>query len=175
MIRCAITAGRGLAPGVIRRVDWIQVREKEMSGRDLTRLVQGLVGSGPRIIVNSRADIALAAGAHGIHLPANSPPPVRLRPLTGSSFLIGVSCHSLADVLRAEEEGADYVYFSPIFPSPSKPGYGPPVGVGLLAEVCVRVRIPVLALGGVTEENAPLCIDAGAAGFASITAFSARE
>ena len=175
MIRCAITDGHGVTPAVIARVDWIQVREKEMSARALTGLAASLVNTGPRIIVNSRVDIALAAGAHGVHLPAGSIAPSRLRPLTGPDFLIGVSCHSIAAMLCAEDEGADYVYVSPIFPSPSKPGYGPPLGLALLAEACRRVRIPVLALGGVNEENAPACVAAGAAGFASISAFSARE
>jgi len=175
MIRCAITAGQGVAPSVIARVDWIQVREKEMSARALTRLVTSLAGRGPKIIVNTRADVALAAGAHGVHLPAGSIAPARLRPLTGPAFLIGVSCHSIAAMRRAEDEGADYVYLSPIFASPSKPGYGPPLGLALLAEACARVRIPVLALGGVSEENAAGCVAAGAAGFASISAFSARE
>ncbi|MBL8239165.1 MAG: thiamine phosphate synthase [Bryobacterales bacterium] len=175
MIRCAITDGHGVAPAVMPRVNWIQVREKEMAARPLTALVASLVHAGPRIIVNSRLDVALAAGAHGVHLPAGSVAPFLLRPLTGPDFLIGVSCHSIAALLRAEAEGASYVFFSPIFPSPSKPGYGPPLGLPLLAEACRRVRIPVLALGGVNEENAPACAAAGAAGFASISAFSARE
>jgi thiamine-phosphate pyrophosphorylase len=175
MIRCAITAGRGVGAAVLRRVDWVQVREKELSARALTRLVQSLVGAGPRIVVNSRLDVALAAGAHGLHLPADSLPPSRLRPLTGAGFLIGVSCHSLSGALRAEQEGADYVYLSPIYDSPSKPGYGPALGVEALAAACSRLRIPVLALGGVDETRALECVAAGAAGFASISAFAASQ
>lgn len=172
MIRCAITAGEGIAEWALRNVDWVQVRDKNMPARELTEVVRRLVGRGPRIIVNTRADIALAAGAHGVHLPAGSIPPSRLRILTGADFLIGVSCHSLVDVVRAEEEGAAYVYLSPIFPSKSKPGYGPALGLDLLREACKRVRIPVLALGGVDERRAMACVAAGAAGFASISAFS---
>lgn len=175
MIRCAITDGHGVAPSVISRVDWIQVREKEMPARTLTRLVSSLIGKGPKIIVNSRLDVALAAGAQGVHLPARSLAPWRLRPSAGAAFLIGVSCHSSADVLRAEAEGADYVYLSPIYASPSKPGYGPALGLDVLRETCALVRIPVLALGGVDEPRAAACLAAGAAGFASISAFAASE
>jgi thiamine-phosphate pyrophosphorylase len=175
MIRCAITAGRGIADSVFQRVDWIQVREKDMPTRALTEMARRLTGRGPKIIVNTRIDVAIAAGAQGVHLPAGSIAPTQLRPLTGAGFLIGVSCHSILDVERAEQEGADYAYLSPIFVSPSKPGYGPPLGLGLLREACRRVRIPVLALGGVDETNAPACVAAGAAGFASISAFAAQE
>src|SRR5687767_12998828 len=136
MIRCAITDGPGVAESVMRRVDWIQVREKDMGARALTEMVLKLVGRGPKIIVNTRADVALVVGAQGVHLPAGSIPPSRLRTLTGPDFLIGVSCHSLVDVVRAEEEGAGYVYLSPIFESPSKPGYGPALGLDLLREAC---------------------------------------
>ena len=89
----------------------------------------------------------------------------------GAGFLIGVSCHSIGDVERAAGEGADYVFLSPIFASPSKPGYGPALGVGLLGEACGRVWIPVLGVGGVSGGPAGACVAAGAAGFASISAF----
>ena len=167
MIRCAITDGRP----VRGRVDWIQVREKNLPARALTELVRRLVGRGPAIIVNTRVDVALAAGANGVHLPAGSVAPSRLRVLTGADFLIGVSCHSPLDAMRAEDEGADYVFLSPIFETPSKPGYGPALGLDILREACGRVRIPVLALGGVDERRAAACVAAGAAGFASISAF----
>jgi thiamine-phosphate pyrophosphorylase len=175
MIRCAITEGKGVAESVLRRVDWIQVREKDLPARALTERVRELVGHGPKIIVNTRVDVALAAGAQGVHLPAGSVAPSRLRGLTGVDFLIGVSCHSVLEVVRAEEEGAAYVYLSPIFQSLSKPGYGPALGLDLLREACRRVRIPVLALGGVDESRAVACVAAGAAGFASISTFSASE
>jgi len=175
MIRCAITNGRGVDGSVISRVDWIQVREKELPGRALTELVRGLLGHGPKVVVNTRVDVAIAAGAAGVHLPADSIAPATLRAWTGPEFLIGVSCHSLPEVRRAETEGADYAFLSPIFPSPSKPGYGPPLGLDILREVCLAVRIPVLALGGVDESNAEACVAAGAAGFASISTFSARK
>jgi len=175
MIRCAITAGHGVSGSVLRRVDWVQVREKDLPARRLAELARGLTGRGPKIIVNTRVDVALAAGAQGVHLPAGSLAPRLIRAITGTDFLIGVSCHSAFDVTRAEEEGADYVFLSPIFETPSKPGYGPPLGVEVLRAVCRRVRIPVLALGGVNEQRAGICVAAGAAGFASITAFAASE
>lgn len=172
MIRCAITNGQGIGAGALGRADWVQVREKEMTARALTALTRQLVGRGARVIVNTRADVALAAGADGVHLPGGSIAPGRLREWVGAAFLIGVSCHSIGEVEKAEREGADYVFLSPVFPSPSKPGYGPPLGTAALAEACRRVRIPVLALGGVNEDNALACVEAGAAGFASITAFA---
>ena len=171
MIRCAITDGRGGGLAVLGRVDWVQVREKQLAARVLTEMVRELVGRGPRVIVNTRVDVALAAGAAGVHLPGSSIAPSLVRRWVGAGFLIGVSCHSIGDVERAAGEGADYVFLSPIFASPSKPGYGPALGVGLLEEACGRVGIPVLALGGVNEGNAPACVAAGAAGFASISAF----
>ena len=171
MIRCAITDGKGVSPAALGRVDWLQVREKHLPARVLTEMVRELVGRGPRVIVNTRVDVALAAGAAGVHLPGSSIAPSLVRRWVGAGFLIGVSCHSIGEVERAAGEGADYVFLSPIFASPSKPGYGPALGVGLLGEACGRVGIPVLALGGVSEGNAGACVAAGAAGFASISAF----
>src|SRR5262249_44655611 len=152
------------------RVDWVQVREKDLPARSLMEFVGSLIGRGPKVIVNTRADIALAAGAQGVHLPGGSIAPSRLRPFAGG-MLIGVSCDSIGDVAQGADEGADYVFLSPIFESPSKPGYGPALGLDILAAACARVRIPVLALGGVSERNAAECVKAGAAGFASISAF----
>lgn len=173
MIRCAITNGAFPGPAALR-ADWLQLREKHLSARQLTALAQQLITSGAKLILNSRLDVALAAGAAGVHLPGNSPPPSRFRALCPPGFLIGVSCHSVDDVDRAAAEGADYVFLSPIFSSPSKPGYGPELGLAMLAEACRRVRIPVLALGGVNERNAQDCVSAGAAGYGSISAFSSE-
>jgi thiamine-phosphate pyrophosphorylase len=158
-----------------RRVDWLQVREKDMSARDLLALVQQLIGIGPEIIVNGRVDIALAAGAHGVHLPARSIAVSRWRRIVPSSFRIGVSCHSVLAVEEAAGEGADYALLAPIFATPSKPGYGPPLGLDTLRKACAAVSIPVLALGGVDESRADEIIDAGAAGFAAVTAFQTSE
>lgn len=168
MIRCAITEGAA----VTRRPDWIQVRAKDVPARVLFERVRALLSPGVTVIVNTRADVAMAAGAAGVHLPGDSIAPSTLRPWVGPAFLIGVSCHSVDEVERAEAEGASYVFLSPIFESPSKPGYGPALGLAPLAEACRRVRIPVLALGGVDEQRASACVAAGAAGYAAISAFA---
>jgi len=124
-----------------------------------------------RILVNSRVDVAMAAGTSGVHLPAGSIPPRDWRAITPVGFLIGVSCHTLEEVLSAEREGADYVFFGPVFAPLSKSSDLKPRGLEVLGRVCGSVKIPVLALGGITWENAPACNTAGAAGVAGITLF----
>ena len=169
-IRAAIAAG----------VDWVQIREKVLSGRELLGLVQEAVaaGGGARVIVNDRLDMALAAGAAGVHLGRESlgaRDVVRWCKSSGGNapadFLVGVSCHSLADAREAESAGAAYIFFGPVFDTPSKRGMGEPQGVARLEEICRSVAIRVLAIGGVNEQNAGDCIRAGAAGIAAIRLF----
>jgi thiamine-phosphate pyrophosphorylase len=179
-----------LAPSVLEKirtaalagVDWIQVREKELSARKLlalareaVRITQSSAGKA-LVIINDRLDVALAAGAAGVHLGGESVPPRDVirwcrAGNAPTGFRIGVSCHSAEEAREAESAGADYALFGPVFDSPSKRPYGAPQGIAQLKEVCAAVRIPVIAIGGVMEGNASECIRAGAAGVAAIRMF----
>lgn len=156
-------------------VDRLQVREKDLLDADLLALARAIRAlpnpKGTRILINSRLDVAVAAGLDGVHLPSDAPPVGALRAVAPTGFEFGVSCHRADEVERAEREGADFAVFGPVFDTPSKRGFGPPTGLDALREVCGDRRIPVLALGGVTVSNAADCIAAGAAGVAGISLF----
>jgi thiamine-phosphate pyrophosphorylase len=195
--RKSLGMGEGCA-GVLARirmaaeagVDWVQIREKNLAGRDLMELARdavqaldaaaGVSASGARfvtrVIVNDRLDVALASGAAGVHLGRES---VSAREVVRwcrsgnapAEFLVGVSCHSLEEAREAESGGANYIFFGPVFDTPSKRGMGEPQGVARLAEICSGVGIPVMAIGGVGVENGREGIRAGAAGIAAIRMF----
>ena len=156
-------------------IELIQIREKDLPTRALLQLVERAVaaarGSGTRLVVNDRLDVALAAGAPGVHLGTQSIPPQAVRKRVPEGFLIGVSCHSREEVQAAEMAGADYVLLGPIFETPSKIAYGPPLGLGTLRETAAAVQVPILALGGITVERVRACVHAGAAGIAGIRIF----
>jgi thiamine-phosphate pyrophosphorylase len=173
-VRAAVTAG----------VDWVQIREKDLSGRELVGFARKVVDAtndlGPsaraRVLINERLDVALASRARGVHLGGGAAPATEVvrwcrRGNAPAGFLVGVSCHSVGEAREAESAGASYLFFGPMFDTPSKRLYGPPQAIALLAEVCRATRIPVIAIGGVNDENGPECIGAGAAGIAAIRLF----
>jgi thiamine-phosphate pyrophosphorylase len=172
IIRRAIEAG----------VDWIQIREKDLSGRELVHLVREAVAAASdtqtKILVNDRLDVAIAARAGGVHLGAESIPIREVAAWREShpaaslpNFLIGASCHSIEQAQTAERDGADYVIFGPVLETPSKANFGPPQGLERLRKVCAEIKIPVLAIGGVNAAYASDCIRTGAAGIAAIRMF----
>ncbi|MGZ4821546.1 MAG: thiamine phosphate synthase [Terriglobales bacterium] len=188
-------------------VDFIQLREKDLSAREFLCLAQEALariaqhaarGTGnsrvvTRLTINSRLDVALAAGADGVHLRSDdiSAADARAvsmaaggaRPLSSDRFLVACSCHTAEEVRRAEADGADLVVFAPVFEKSGEPG----VGFEALRAACLgtppartpepspAIKVPVLALGGVTVENASACLEAGAAGIAGIRLFQDHD
>lgn len=153
-------------------VDAVQLREKDLPGGALLDLARriGDVARAPEyrqpvLLVNTRCDVALAAGWHGVHLPENELPPVAARRVMGPHALIGASVHSLAAARAAAAGGTDYVLFGPVFTTSCKPGAAPQ-GLAALEELVAAVPIPVLAVGGITPANAPAVRAAGAHGIA---------
>jgi thiamine-phosphate pyrophosphorylase len=173
-------------------VDYIQLREKDLPTRELESLAKEAVGIirdherlatsdqrlATRLLINSRTDVALATAAAGVHLRGDDISPAEARRIWGlcgagalarESPLVAVSCHTQADVIRAESEGADFAVFGPVFEKKGQPG-APPAGFDARREAC-KSKIPVFALGGVTLENAASCLKASAAGIAAIRLF----
>jgi thiamine-phosphate pyrophosphorylase len=166
-------------------VDWVQVREKDLTARELAKLTgealrqiadASLEQTHPaHVVVNDRLDVALTEDAGGVHLGEAGLPVDAVRRFVDSrglrkSFLVGVSCHSL-ETAKSAARNASYIFFGPIFATPSKTGFGEPQGLGRLSEICASVAIPVLAIGGITPQNAAACVEAGAAGIAAIRMF----
>lgn len=156
-------------------VDYLQLREKDLTGRELYHLaldIKQVLPPGTRLLINDRLDVALAAGADGVHLGENSLPPAVARRLLGPEKIMGVSVHSVTAAREAEKAGADYLLFGHIFPTTSKEGI-PPRGVGSLREVVASVGIPIIALGGINAANARQCLAAGVRGVAVMSAVMA--
>ncbi len=167
VIRAAIAGGATV----------VQYREKEGTTRQMigeARALRELARqAGIPFIVNDRVDIALAVDADGVHVGQDDMPAPLARKLMGPGKIVGVSVDNLEQALQAEEDGADYVGAGPIFATPTKPDAAPPIGLEGLAEICRRVSIPVVAIGGINERNAAAVIAAGAAGVAVVSAIVA--
>ena len=183
-----ITSGKSSIPDILRlihaavdaEVPLFQIREKTLSARALYEVVVRAVSvtrdSKTRLIVNDRVDVARAAGADGVQLTARSVPASIVRRVCGPELLIGVSTHSREEAQAARDGGADFVLFGPVFETDSKRAFGPPQGLKKLRDVARALdEFPVLAIGGITLENIPACLSAGARGVAGISLFSHPE
>jgi thiamine-phosphate pyrophosphorylase len=151
----------------------VQLREKDLPGRDLFRLAEKMrgltAGYGARLFINDRADVAVAVGADGVHLGVHSVPPREARRLLGAQAAVGCSAHNAEELREAAEGGADFVTFGPVYPTPSKGPFGPPVGIPALASACRTADIPVFALGGIGPRNIEEVARAGSFGIALIS------
>jgi thiamine-phosphate pyrophosphorylase len=151
----------------------IQIREKDLGTRDLISLSQDILPLVKQhqgtVLLNDRIDLVIALGADGVHLRSDSLPVSVARRLLGTGYLIGVSTHSAEKARIAEEEGADLIVLGPIYDTPSKRSYGPPLGVQVLQEACRTVRLPIFAIGGITPTRIPHVLSSGAYGVAVIS------
>jgi len=170
-------------------VDLIQLREKDLPTRELEALTRAAVRiiqrpgteNGElttRLLINSRSDVAIACGADGVHLRSNDISPSETRKIWAQArysahLVVSVSCHSAVDVAQAASEDADFAVFAPVFEKKDSP-QSTAVGLDGLREAC-RLKVPVLALGGITLTNARACLDAGAAGIAAIRLFQEND
>ena len=156
--------------------DVIQVRERDLPDRDLIPLVRRIgeacAGTAARVLVNDRADVAVAAGAAGVHLRSDSPPASRVRAIVPPAFVIGRSVHSIAEIDAAIADGAcNYLLFGTVFPSTGKPAGHPVAGLDVLRAACARSPLPVIAIGGVARSRLQAIAGAGAAGYAAVELF----
>ncbi len=154
----------------------VQLREKDMPDDELLAIAHEMRSitrrRGVRLLINDRIDIALAARADGVHLPAASFSVSDTRKLLGNEVIVGVSTHSFAQAERAQEDGADYVIFGPIFDTPAKRRFGPPRGLDELRQLVDRLAIPIVAIGGIDSDNAAEVRAMGVSGIAAIRAIS---
>ncbi|GAB4335083.1 MAG: thiamine phosphate synthase [Candidatus Abyssubacteria bacterium] len=160
-------------------VDAVQLRDKDLSTRERyeigMKLREMTTKHGARLFINNDAALARAIGADGVHLPQDGLPADVCRTVLEPHMLIGVSAHSLPEAQDAEARGADFITFGPVYHTPSKARYGPPVGLNALRETCTRLTLPVYALGGIKKTNTDEVISAGAAGIAMISAILAAD
>jgi thiamine-phosphate pyrophosphorylase len=159
-------------------VDLIQIRERDLSARNLFYITEAAADAarraGARVLVNDRADIAASCGA-GVHLTTRSMTADVVRRAFGDGVLIGASTHNAEEAREAASAGTDFIVFGPVFETESKKEYGPPAGLDALRDVSVRLKIPVLALGGINDHNFKDALDAGASGIAAISLFARAD
>ncbi len=160
-------------------VSAIQLREKDLNDAEYIKLAEPLCklchAYSGQLFINSRIKIAMSIGADGLHLPGNSASVRKVIEETRHRFIIGGSVHSLTEAKQREMEGANFITYSPIYPTLSKPGYGPAVGLDGLRTVTEEINIPVFALGGITPERVSECLDAGAYGVAVMSGVMSPE
>lgn len=152
----------------------IQIRDKRASDRDFYEAAVAVrklsADAGALFFVNDRVDVAAAVGADGVNVGQTDLPVSAVRAVLGSKAIVGVSCDSIEQAIRAEGDGADYVGFGPVFPTSTKPDAGPVTGLKTLEQVCARVSLPVVAIGGINASNIALVASAGAACAAVVSA-----
>lgn len=157
----------------------VQLREKDLSSRELYELAVEMrkltAAYGARLFINDRIDTALAVDADGVHLGGDSLPVYKARMLMGEQKMIGVSCHNQISAQNAQEKGADFITYGPVFFTPSKAPYGEPLGIDKLELAAEAVRIPVFGLGGINRRNARQVMNSGASGIALISAILAAD
>jgi len=187
-MRCCLIAERAQCSGELEAtneaalgagVRTVHLREKQATTLEIYNLARRLRQLTRRydalLVINDRADVALAVGADGVHLGWQSLPVAEVRRLVGRGRLIGKSVHNLAEAQQAASEGVDYMFASPVFDTPSKAGLVPTLGLDRLAEICKSVNLPVIGLGGIDSSNAAAVIEAGACGIAVIRAILAAS
>jgi len=164
--------GRAAAAGV----DRIQIREKDLGGGELHRLallaVEAIRGKRSTLFINDRLDVAMAVEAAGVHVGRSAMPPGMARRIGGENLVIGTSVHTLDEALEAQDAGADYLFLGPVFHTPSKAAFGPPVGIARLEAILQKVRLPVYAIGGITAQKVGLLRKLPLAGVAMVSAFT---
>jgi thiamine-phosphate pyrophosphorylase len=172
------TNGRPLVPLLQRvltaGVPAIQLRERDLSAKELVTLareVQAVMASRrSQLLINDRIDVALALEGVGVHLRSNSLPVSVARQLLGAERLLGISVHAVEEAVQVESQGVDYIVLGPIYETPTKQMFGPPLGIQTLEKACRLVRIPIIGIGGVTAARVREMRCAGAFGVAVITA-----
>jgi thiamine-phosphate pyrophosphorylase len=158
-IRAAIRGG----------IDAVQIREKDLCGKALYELARKVSENNVQVLVNGRTDVAAALPEAGVHLPGSGIPIREARKILGDGRLIGTSAHSIEDAKKAEDEGADYISFGPVYETESKKKYGQPQGISKLNEVINALGIPVIAIGGISPETAEEIMASGASGIAVVS------